>query len=517
MAVQANVERLNDILEAGVSWEMKSRGITEETCKKFGVTQRRVADSTCPSGMKSTDRRYPFYDRGTGVLCGVSIKNLGKSKSRFRSEGDTTKKAGLFGSHLFPAGSSKKITITEGCDDTLAHSQIFYNKYPVVSVPNGASSALKACELNFEYLDSFDEIYICFDGDRPGQEAARKVLELFIHKAKLVHHVSGYKDACDYLLESQEALYRSVWWAAQEKKPEGLVVASEAVDRALAYTQEKGLDFPWTGLTEMTHGLMPSQFVLCVGGTGCGKTTFFKEFIHWFKPRIKGSIGVIFLEEEIEETLLDLAGLTVNKIFYARSDSTDAQTKKEAVQNYVQDNKLFLMNYESAQKFEKVSTDIRYLVKAKGCQQIYVDHISRLIDRKAGRNEREQLEAIAEGLDNLRIELGIQLFVNIHTNRARDGKTIEEGGRIHLDNIRGSDIPGKVAQIVIAFERNTQADAEIERNTTKVRLLKVRKGGNTGVAAELLYNRCTGRLQEAGLDGFLNSGSNELIDGDIKE
>jgi twinkle protein len=44
------------------------------------------------------------------------------------------------------------------------------------------------------------------------------------------------------------------------------------------------------------------------------------------------------------------------------------------------------------------------------------------------------------------------------------------------------------------LERNTQAEDELERNTTKVRVVKNRFTGETGVADSLLYSRHTGRL-----------------------
>jgi twinkle protein len=64
------------------------------------------------------------------------------------------------------------ITITEGEIDALSVSQAFRNKYPVVSVPNGAQSAAKALAENYEYLDKFDKIVLMFDMDKPGREAS---------------------------------------------------------------------------------------------------------------------------------------------------------------------------------------------------------------------------------------------------------------------------------------------------------------------------------------------------------
>ncbi len=50
--------------------------------------------------------------------------------------------------------------------------------------------------------------------------------------------------------------------------------------------------------------------------------------------------------------------------------------------------------------------------------------------------------------------------------------------------------------MVIGLERNGQAEDLVERNTTRVRVLKNRYSGVTGPACSLLYNKETGRMFE---------------------
>jgi twinkle protein len=49
---------------------------------------------------------------------------------------------------------------------------------------------------------------------------------------------------------------------------------------------------------------------------------------------------------------------------------------------------------------------------------------------------------------------------------------------------------------VLGLERNGQAEDEVERNTTHVRVLKNRFSGITGPACDLLYSLETGRMKE---------------------
>jgi twinkle protein len=104
---------------------IKSRRLTEETCRKFNVR----VDSG-PAVI-----RFPYYDSNRNV---VGYKERDKEKN-FRWNGKNTEHQ-LFGQHLW--GSGKSIVISEGEMDALSIYQA-RPTWPVVSVPNGASAAAK--------------------------------------------------------------------------------------------------------------------------------------------------------------------------------------------------------------------------------------------------------------------------------------------------------------------------------------------------------------------------------------
>lgn len=56
---------------------------------------------------------------------------------------------------------------------------MFDNKWPVVSLRSGAAGASKDIKENLEWLETFENVVICFDSDKAGQDAARSVLDLF--------------------------------------------------------------------------------------------------------------------------------------------------------------------------------------------------------------------------------------------------------------------------------------------------------------------------------------------------
>ena len=68
--------------------------------------------------------------------------------------------------------------------------------------------------------------------------------------------------------------------------------------------------------------------------------------------------------------------------------------------------------------------------------------------------------------------------------------------QVSLSHLKGSQGIAQLSDCVIALERNQQAEDENEANTTKVRVLKSRYTGDTGLACSLLYDKETGRLHE---------------------
>ena len=115
-------------------------------------------------------------------------------------------------------GGGKYVTVVEGEADALAVSEMFDNKWAVVSIRSGASGAVKDIKANLEWLETFENVVICFDNDKAGQEASRAVLDLFTpNKAKNV--VLPMKDAGEMLKERNVQGFIKEWWNAKTYQP----------------------------------------------------------------------------------------------------------------------------------------------------------------------------------------------------------------------------------------------------------------------------------------------------------
>jgi twinkle protein len=180
------IQQVTDEFSNVVYKTIIERGISSDTAKAYKC-------------YKNGDDFHFGYTDDKGNVVAAKHRD---SQKKFSISGDW-KQAQLYGQHLFGRGG-KYVTVVEGEFDAMAAYQMLGSKWPVVSIRNGAASAVKDIQKQYEWLDSFDSIVICFDADEPGQRAAQQVAELFGSKAQLFKHRDGFKDASDYLQSRQE-------------------------------------------------------------------------------------------------------------------------------------------------------------------------------------------------------------------------------------------------------------------------------------------------------------------------
>ena len=111
-------------------------------------------------------------------------------------------------------------------------------------------------------------------------------------------------------------------------------------------------------------------------------------------------------------------------------------------------------------------------------------------------DERRAIDNIMTRLRSMVEETGAGLILVSHLRRVDGNKGHENGIEVSLSHLRGSNSIGQLSDCVIALERNQQSDDIDEARTTRVRVLKSRYTGDTGLACALQYNTETGRLFE---------------------
>ena len=459
---------------------INNRGISQATCLSYGVKQD-------PLGNK---HYYPYFD-ADGTM--VAVKTRSVADKQFSIAGEF-KDAILFGQQNF-AKAGRYLTICEGEIDAMASFQMQGSKYPVVSIRNGASAALKDCKAQYEYIDSFENIVIDFDADEPGQKAAQAVAELFGGKVKVLKHKKGFKDAADYLKNNSGKEYVDAWWSAESYIPDGIIQGNSLWEVVSTPIEKADCDYPYEALNKLTYGIRKGELVMVTAGSGLGKSQFLREIVWHILNKTTDNIGLMFLEEGVRKTARSLMSLAVNRPIHLPDVEVTPEELKDAFDRTLGTDRLYLFDHFGSTSLENIINRVRYMAKGLNCGYIMLDHISIIVSGGDVGDERKALDTIMTKLRMLVQETGVSLICVSHLKRP-ESKGHEDGAATSLSQLRGSGSIAQLSDIVIGLERNGQAQDIIERNTTHVRVLKNRFSGYTGGAGHLLYNSGTGRMLE---------------------
>ena len=489
-----NEYEVKDYMKESNYAEIIDRNISEQTCKKFGVTVKMDNMGTI------TNHYYPYHDtQGAKIATKTRYTKL----KEFSIQGNT-KNSGLFGEHLF--SKNKYCIITEGELDCLsAYQMMLKGNYhtPVVSIKNGISSAVKDIKTSLEWLENnFDNVIINFDNDEQGRVGAMKVAELFSPgKCKVMHLPEGFKDASDCLTKNKIQIYNKTFWDAKVFAPDGIINANTLLDDVLKPITKSFVQYPFEGLNKITYGLRPSELVTFTAGSGLGKTQVMREVVHHIIKSTEDKIGLLMLEETPVITSKGLMSVEANQ----RLHLPDVHVSKDEMKTYfdatVGTGRVFMFDHFGSNSIDNIVSRVRFLAKGLDCKYIVIDHISIIVSDQQHGDERRALDEIMTRLRTLVQETGVSMIVVSHLRRP-DGKGHEEGAATSLSQLRGSASIGQLSDMVIGLERDAQNDDPDIRNTTRIRVLKNRFSGITGPCCDLRYDIDTGRLTEVKSDDF---------------
>ena len=471
---------------------LHDRGISLTTAKKYGVR------SVVNSKNEVSRHFYPYYNGSEEV----AYKTRFVSDKGFTASGPISE-CGLFGQHTVGDKGGKYITITEGECDAMAAYELLGSKWPVVSVKNGAQGAEKDVKSQIEFLEKFDNIVICFDADKPGQEAAKKVARLLKpNKAKIMVMPDGHKDANDMLRKNQHGSYVNSWWNAKTYTPSGVMNVSENKDKYHNRVKKKAIPYPWEGLNKKLEGLRTGELVLVAGGTGLGKTAVTRELEHWLIKQTEDNIGIVALEEDWTRTVDGILSIEANAKLHI--DRIREEHSKEELDILFDDlfidndnnDRVWIHAHFGSNDIDGIFSKLRYMIVGCECKWVVIDHLHMMVSATLEGDERRSIDSIMTRLRSLAEETGAGLILVSHLRRIDGNKGHEKGAETDLSHLRGSQSIAQLSDCVITLERNQQADDPVVASTTRVRILKSRYTGDVGIATYLQYDKDTGRLNE---------------------
>jgi archaellum biogenesis ATPase FlaH len=506
--------------------EAKERGITKETCEKFGV---RAAISQT-DGKTIEAYYFPSYN-SKGKIVGFSKQDITKPKEEkfhWTAVGSVAISNKLFGQEQTEGLNRKRtnLIITEGQWDCLSVFQALVDnvkgtKYEglepmVVSIPLGTGNAVESILHNEPYVKTYDSLTIFFDDDYctpaetkkgilKGHEAREAVASAFVSSGISLMTVvpdEGFKDASDYLQagKSQE-LAKLVQFSKRPYSAEKIIKASDISLEELLEPRPEGVYvdcFP--KLMEKIHGFRTRELILLTSPSGVGKSTTTSIFASAFM-QTGYKVGMIYLEETNKETLQRMvaAKLKVNYLKFKDKplECASLEVITEAYESIANDDKLIMLGHFGSLPISELMSKIKHMHLVEGCKYILLDHLSLVVSGSIVDNERKELDIVMTELAAFCAANEVCIIAVSHINRSNaDGFKPPKGEedkpfwvKVTKESMRGSASLEQLSFIILGLEPEIKPD----RSRGKVRLtvLKNRPWSYLGVADEFTIDENT--------------------------
>ena len=230
-------------------------------------------------------------------------------------------------------------------------------------------------------------------------------------------------------------------------------------------------------------------------GSGIGKSTLAREIGYHLVKTHGLKVGNVFLEESYTKTAHGYIAID-NNVPLGRLREEPNCITPEAYQkslDSVVSSQYFYDHFGSIDSANLISK-LKYMATSLECDFLILDHISIVVSgqKSSGEGERKDIDLLMTALRGLVEQTGVGLIAITHLKRPDGGrKSYNEGGRVTLQDMRGSASLEQLSDNIIAVERDQQGD---NPDQSRIRLLKNREFGDLGEADLNEFNLITGRL-----------------------
>ena len=410
---------------------LKARGFNDETIQHFHI------------GAKENTVILPFYRNGQ--LINIKYRDiLDKKAMRMTKDGEHI----LFNRDNV---TSDTLIITEGEFDAMALHQYGIE---AVSVPNGASG-MAWIEREWDFLETFDKILICFDQDDAGKEGASKVaVKLGLWNCSLVE--LPMKDANECLLKGvSKEIVEHCFDDTIELVPATLVSPTDFNDKIQTLfamgTRLFGDSTPWSELDSVLKGWRGSETTIWTGRNGAGKSTVLNQIV--LDAAGKGKRCCIYSGEMAPERYLRWA-----VIQYTNNNNPSPMAIEKALQ--WMDDKLYILNISAGIDPNKLLSDFEYAARRYDVKHFIVDSLMKV--KLNDSDEYNEQKKFVSQLSDFSKKFNVHAHLVAHPRKTATDN--DEPGKV---DVKGSSHITDLADNVIVLYRPSEEQKEKAKKKNK--------------------------------------------------
>lgn len=450
-----DAHRITESKNAAVEY-LKSRGISEEVCRKYEITVRADNDKVLV---------FPFKDP-SGELKFIKYRNTAYNGSGNKEWCEANCMPILFGMNHCAEGG--RLVVTEGQIDSLTLAECGIDN--AVSVPIGMNGFTWVPHC-WNWLQKFSEIVIFGDCENGHVSLATEMKIKFpkITRVVRVEDYQGYKDANDLLrAKGKDAVVRAVeqseFVTSTRLKEMAEVEAVNIEKQPCISTGIKELDMILTG------GFHYGGVVILTGKRGDGKSTMASQFIADALGQghncmiYSGEMPNVFVKNWLDRQLIGKAILTNTEI-----DKCNAWYKGRL---FVYDDTDLTEDDDETEALVEIMEEA---IIQKNCKLLLIDNLMTAMEESAPTNEalyRKQSEFVGK-MAKMARRLNIIILLIAHPR-----KTFST--YVSNDDVSGSaDITNK-ASIVMTYSRVIHDKEEPDPTERKLEVIKNRLTGKLG-------------------------------------
>jgi len=432
---------------------LKGRGFSDETIKFFRI------------GAEENTIKFPYFKNG--VLTNIKYRDI-VNKKTMRQEKDAEPL--LFNrDNVF----DDILVICEGEYDCMALHEFGIES---VSVPNGAGG-LTWVEQEWEYLETFKHIKICFDNDNAGKEgAAELAARLGLWRCSLVE--LPFKDANECLKQGLFAEDMKKYFDNSiDLTPETIVSPDYFTPKVIRLFEMGaklfGMPTAWESLDNVLKGWRMGELTIWSGRNSSGKSTILNQVV--LDIAKKGAKTLIYSGEMPPDRYLRWA------VIQHKEKEHPEEYEIENSLNWMT-GKLYLLNVTNTITPDKLLADCEYASRRYNCTHFVVDSLM-----KISLNENDEYNQQKQFVTRL-FDFAMKMNVHVHLV-AHPRKTASDNDEPGKVDIKGSSHITDLASNVIVLYRSSDEQKE-----------KIRKKGKIASDMQLYVKK----NREFGIEGMVH-------------